>query len=320
MIDTDSYRIGSFNIQKFHENTYKKIGIIKKIIKDNSIDILAIQEIFSKGALDKLLAALGTEWDGRWDSPNSRSVSAAEGYAFVWNKQRIDLSRRKNGEAFEPVIHNQYPHKNGMTLIRNPFYGRFVLKANKMTEIRLLNTHIMFSQKREENESDDHDSSEKLPGDVTKRKRELEILSKYILPKIENKDYDRFWNEMDDICRKPCATILLGDYNLNLRASGAKDTFIDEPFFIITDGKSQKRIVTVQSDLTTLKAKPKDGGPIKGYANNFDHFTYNDLRPISTKCWAVDVPNDPQYYAGDLDKYKKDVSDHLMIVMELSLI
>lgn len=110
----------------------------------------------------------------------------------------------------------------------------------------------------------------------------------------------------------------MGDYNLNLRDSNAKDAFIDEPLIIIRDANSEKRIITIQNELTTLKAKPADGGCIDGYRNNFDHFTYDSLRPIDVRCWAVDVPNN-SFYAGDYERYltfAKD--DQKKIVVEMT--
>ena len=315
----DNIRVASFNLFKYSSNTAKNLNTIASIIKDNAVDVLAIQEIFSKQALDNLLMNLGPNWEGRWDSPNSRSVSAAEGYAYVWDSNKITLSKRRDGSQFIPVIHNQYPHKDGMNLIRNPYYGRFVLKQNEMIELRLINTHIMYSMNRDINESDDHDTSIMYLSDVKLRKRELEILATKILPKLDDKTYDLQWNEVDGICRKPY-TILLGDYNLNLKQSGAKDTFIDEQEIIIRDANSEKIIVTLQEELTTLKAKTKDKPQIDGYRNNFDHFTYDRMRPIETRCWAVDAPNDTRYYRGDYNKYKDDVSDHLMIVMEICFV
>ena len=292
--------------------------MVAQIILDNHVDILAVQEIFSAQAGKKLLLKLGPRWDGRWDTPNSRSSSAAEGYAYFWNKDRIGLSKRKNGTVFEPVIHNQYPHKDCNSLIRNPYYGRFVLKANERTEIRLINTHIMFSKKREINDSEDHDSSIAYGSDVASRREEFEILASKILPKLDDKEYDKQWDEVDGFCRKPY-TILLGDYNLNLHESGARDTFIDQPLIIVKDANTEKHIVTVQTDLTTLRAKTSEKPYIDGYRNNFDHFTYDSNRPIITKSWAVDAPNDSRYYSGNYDQYKENVSDHLMIILEMEL-
>ena len=318
----ESIRIGSFNLYKFSSDAgNERLEAIANIIKSSQVDILAVQEVFTKKSLDNLLMYLGSNWKRKWDTPNSRSVSAAEGYGFLWNEQNVTLSSNRSGKVFEPTIHEQYPHKNFGSLIRDPFYGRFVLKRNEMCEIRLINTHIMFSQNRSVNESDDHDSSIEYVGDVTQRKREFEILASKILPKLDDKAYDRQWGEVDGICRKPI-TILLGDYNLNLRGSGAKDTFLDDnlAYIMIQDGNSVKEIITVQDQLTTLRAKDKETQKIEGYRNNFDHFTYDKTRPVETKCWVIDAPRDPLFYNGDFDEYKKKVSDHLMIVMEVSFV
>lgn len=311
-----TYRIASFNAYKYSTNSSKSIEMIAKIIKDNEIDILAIQEIYSKAAMQRIVQQLNSShWEGKWGTPNSKSATAAEGYAFIWNKDRISLSSNRSGKRFEPVVHNQYPHRDGLELIRNPFYGRFVPNVNHMIEFRLINTHIMFSADKTLNESEDHDTSVEQPGAVKMRKQEFEILATKILPKLEDKVYDAQWGEVDDICRKPY-TILLGDYNLNLRDSAAKDTFID-PLIVVEDANSKKEIITIQKDLSTLQAKSKETGKIEGYRNNFDHFTYDKQRPMYVKSWAIDAPNNPVYYAGDFDKYKKDVSDHLMVVMEI---
>lgn len=316
------YRIASFNLYKFSTNTEKELNEVSQIIRENKVDILAIQEIFSKGALDNLLKELNAKgnvhWDGRWASPNSRSVSAAEGYAFIWNKDRIELSQNRSGKVFEPRIHNQYPHRDGIELIRNPYYGRFVIKENRMTEFRLINTHIMFSFNREENELDDQESIVENLGAIAMRNRELDILAGKILPKLDDKAYDYQWNERDGICRKPY-TILLGDYNLNLKDSPAKGSLIVNDEIMICDSIAEKKIITIQKDLSTLRKNTdsQEGG----YRNNFDHFTYDQNRPLEVvRCWAVDAPNKMRNFAGDYEKYRKDVSDHLMVIMELKLI
>ena len=125
----------------------------------------------------------------------------------------------------------------------------------------------MFSQNRDVNESDDHDSSIEHLGDVALRKKEFEILASKILPKLDDRAYDLQWGEVDMMCRKPY-TILLGDYNLNLKGSGATDTFIDDTFILVKDANNEKHIVTVQTDLTTLKAKNKETQIIEGLKNN----------------------------------------------------
>jgi len=317
----NKYRIGSFNLCKFSNVSKKDLDMICRIVKDNQIDILAIQEITKKEALTQLLNTLDfsrKRWNGCWEAPRVKygTVIAAEGYAFIWNAQRISLSKRKSGEVFKPTIHNQYSHKNGRALIRNPYYGRFVLTDNEMIELRIINTHIIFSSDATEIES--ASSQVEKIGSVLKRKREFEILASEILPKLDDKLYDYQWSEVDNICRKPY-TILMGDYNLNLRESGAQSPYIDNECIVIQEPYSEKRIVTVQKELTTIKKK-NDEGISTGYSNNYDHFSYDALRPIRTNAWAVRVPEDQRYPDWDYTKYRDEISDHLMVVLELEFI
>lgn len=315
-----SIRIASFNAYKFSTNTHKDVSIVAQIIKDYEIDIIAIQEIFSKDAMIKLKNELGTQWKGYWEPPTPYygSAQSAEGYSFLWNTRRFHLSKNRTGKEFTPRIFSQYAHKDFGKLVRDPLYGRFTLNSNEMIEIRLLNTHIVYSMDKQINDSDERDITTERIGDITMRKRELEILTSRLLPKIDNKDYDAQYGERDGICRRPY-TILLGDYNLNLKESGAKGAFIDNPIIEIIDADSKKVITTIQTDLSTLKSKTHDNPNITGYSNNFDHFTYDSERSIKTSAYALKIPSERKY-GLDYDAYKKDVSDHLMIVLDLDLI
>jgi len=170
------YRIGSFNLYKFSlrsdEHIKKNMQNIAKIIQKAELDVVAIQEIFNKKALDRLISELGGSkcWEGRWASPNSRSVSAAEGYAFIWNNARLGLVRNRYGKVFEPRILNQYKVDKSFGqrhLIRNPYYIRLTLNelpGETFAEIRLINTHIMFSKDRKENESDKGERKSRILG------------------------------------------------------------------------------------------------------------------------------------------------------------
>lgn len=323
------YKIGSFNLYKFSlqsdNNIRKNLQKISRIIRDENLDVVAIQEIFNKRALDNLLAELGTEvWDGRWDSPDSRSVSAAEGYAFIWNRKRLGLVKNRKGKVFEPRILNQYKVDKSFGqkhLIRNPYYIRLTpagRPGGTFAEIRLINTHIMYSKNREENESDNHDVSDF--GAINMRRNEFDILSRVIYPKYSDKTYDLINGERDAYCM-PVYTIMLGDYNLSLKSSTAKNSFfrMDQETVELPD--EGKRIVTVQNELTTLKAK-KEGvsySQADGYANNYDHFTYDEKRFEGVKLDVKRIEAVKNYYGDDFDLYRKEVSDHLPIVLDLEL-
>ncbi|MCM1162018.1 MAG: hypothetical protein NC412_12445 [Roseburia sp.] len=334
------YRIGSFNLYKFSlrsdEHIKKNMQKIAKIIRKADLDVVAIQEIFNKKALDRLISELtdSERWEGRWASPNSRSVSAAEGYAFIWKNARLRLAENRDGKVFEPRILNQYKVDKSFGqkhLIRNPYYIRLTPAARScnrsckrelpllngpFAEIRLINTHIMFSKNRDENESDNHDFSDL--GAVSMRRNEFDILSKVVYPKYSDKTYDLMNGERDAPCM-PAYTIMLGDYNLNLKSGTAQGSFLKPDEEIIELADERKRIVTVQGELTTLKSK-KEGvsySQADGYANNYDHFTYDEKRFEGITLDVKRIEAVKECYGDDFDLYRKEVSDHLPIVLDL---
>ena len=279
------YKIASFNMFKFSAYTNKDVDRIATQINREGVDIIAIQEIFSQAALNRLLLALGPKWEGRWDTPNSRSVSAAEGYAFAWRKDSIELTRNREGKVFEPRILNQYSLNkkvykdlvekySGMNvdvsklpfqerLLRNPYYARFSpssLPGGTYFEFRVVNTHIMYSADRQINESEDKEDILRL-SDIARRKNEYNILTHAVYPKVSNKDVDYLMGQTN-AKYLPSYTLLVGDYNLNL------DEYprIDNPMVEITDGVGKnatynpdgvKRIRTIQREKTTLKAEKR---------------------------------------------------------------
>lgn len=190
MIPKVKYRIASFNIRQFSNNSVshgsgtdskKDLETIARIINDNEIDIIAIQEIRGKIAFKELLTSIAYgysrditaemleqpaadgnkklsselmgsdylacsagKWQGRWTHPNSKwgTAIAEEGYAFIWNSDKFELPQNDRGRV-QPVI----KHKKEIYFIRPPFYGRFVTKnTGAKFEIRLLNTHVLYTK------------------------------------------------------------------------------------------------------------------------------------------------------------------------------
>ena len=205
-----AYKIGSFNMFKFSfqsdSEIRKDFTVLSRIIRDNKFDIIALQEVFSPNALGRLLDYLGRfEWDGVWDSPTSFSSIAAEGYGFIWNKRRMRLAVTTlpdgTEKTFRPHIYNQYrvDRRLGQSqLIRNPYYARFEPLDGSFCEIRLINTHIMFSK---------GNSAYNLLdlGAIVMRKREFDVLTQALYNTIADKRYGN---------NRPAYTIILGDYNL----------------------------------------------------------------------------------------------------------
>lgn len=305
------YKIGSFNMYKFQayrsdDEIKKNLDVLADIISQEKFDIIAIQEILSQNAMDRLLQRLGNCWSGKWDSPNSKVVQAAEGYAFIWNNRRIKLADSisvDGRKTYYPRIYNQYRIDRinfQKELVRNPYYGRFI-PINASFEIRLINVHIMYSGNREDDD---------LLSDAMMRKNEINIICKSLYEKIADKRYGN---------NKKAYTFVLGDYNLNLKRAWNKGPYLDEMVEVI-DSHSVKRIKTIQDLPTTLKGKSKEGIQEEGFANNYDHFSYDENQFLGTKVSANIVNTVDKYLKNDYEKHRKEVSDHIPIYVDFELI
>ena len=308
-----AYKIGSFNMFKFSfqsdSEIRKDFTILSRIIRDNKFDIIALQEVFSPNALGRLLDYLGRfEWDGVWDSPSSFSSISAEGYGFIWNKRRMRLAVTTlpdgTEKAFRPHIYNQYrvDRRLGQTqLIRNPYYARFEPLDGSFCEIRLINIHIMFAKGNSSNLLDF--------GAVTMRRHEFDVLTQALYNTIADKRYGN---------NRPAYTIILGDYNLNLKSSGATGAFLNE-VVIVQDRNNIKTLITVQDELTTLKAAKTEGLDSSYWANNYDHFTYDRDRFGGVSVSSNRINTVKSYCNNDYEQHRKIVSDHVPIILNLNL-
>ncbi len=146
----------------------------------------------------------------------------------------------------------------------------------------------------------------------------------------------------------PSYTFLLGDYNALLyrrwkeqekternaermlqgKSPIPRPAYLqcDENDEIISNYKDNRgenrRIKTVQDQYTTLKsvqtnAASADDGESGGYANDYDHFSYEErlLQGIGKRWERVDAVG--KYCQNDFEQYHKTVSDHIPIVMEI---
>lgn len=315
-------KIGSFNMYKFSyrsdKEIKKNIKTIVDIIEKENFDILAMQEVFSADAIENLLMPqLGKKaWDSCWDQPKSNSIQANEGYAFLWKKNKFRLATDMGKGAdptfakpkdFMPRIYHQYrkdPLLIGGRLARDPFYIRLE-SINGWYEIRLINTHIMFSARKGSEEILDSRVSD--ISEAEKRRREFEALVN-IYCKLEDKRYRS---------NRPAYTFLLGDYNLNLNRPWTSSPYLNE--LIEKDGK---QIITVQDQLTTLKrpSHKEPDKPVCEFSRNYDHATFNRLRfngmqlPVPS---CIDTVK--KYCSGDFELHRKEVSDHIPICLSFSL-
>jgi len=280
MHEKRGYRIASFNIEKFGEKSVeyrdgksgrKDLAAIAEMIKSNQIDILAIQEISHQYALKALLEQLSSQsakevhlpaksnltrevygyctstWEGRWAKPASKySDRAAEGYAFIWNRNRIKLVTNYEGESFEPRI-GFYMRKGQM--VRSPFVGRF-MPIRARYEFRIINAHFAWDRPSASQDNEDEDD---VAGKAL-REQELQTILDTLYPSLAKKQYDV---NNEDRHARPLApyTFLLGDYNLNLPGKGIGAKMSEDLREHIC---GDLRIITVNGGLTTLKRVPKE--------------------------------------------------------------
>ena len=216
-------------------------------------------------------------------------------------------------------IWKQYKHDPKLTkagLLRQPYYARFIPAPSKgaapYCELRLINTHIRYSPKINKNlELSDREL----------RRREFFVLATDILDRIRDKP--------GDSGRLPY-TVLLGDYNLNLRSSN-KSPYIGDNDYIVVElpGGRERIYVTVQDQLTTL-SHSLETDPATGkahivfnpwFSNNYDHFTY-DKDFFQTMCESkrIDILNTVSlYHNNDFEGHFRGISDHIPIIMEINL-
>ncbi|MBR3362045.1 MAG: hypothetical protein IKG39_11960 [Lachnospiraceae bacterium] len=331
------FRIGSFNVRNLSKNNGENLNIIAQIISREKFDIIALQEVLDRGKI--LDGGMGRSVKGeaaayqdcllrrlpgyamRWGASNVKSKSAdengdkrGEGYAFIWNTRRVELAKQitPSGErVFNPRIWGQYSLRRAdgvRRLVRDPFYARFKIKGMKQ-EIRLITTHIYFGS----NNSMDLDL----------RKRELNILAGAIYPRLHDKTYG---------VNTPATTILIGDYNLNLKDSLAGSSYMDAVIIVDENGVVRsaaemrmdgniRTFSTHQNQLSTLSRT----GAEEKYSNNYDHITYETSLGGRNNAHDGDSLSNPHAIRVsdlplniDFETYRSKVSDHLPICVELT--
>lgn len=324
------YKIASFNVRNLSFGAeQERLDNIAQIIKDNNLDIIAMQEVLSEGKIltgsnqkmvsgeakvyeHSLKRRLGKDWAICWRNPTTWAKnymyddSRGEGYAFIWNTRKFELVKDGKEEILPKIFRNYKLPENGMIrLIRDPCYGRFKVKGKKV-EIRLISTHIVWGKPKNWSGNADLDM-----GAVAMRKNEFKILAGQIYPKI---DAEHKLNITP-------YTIMLGDYNLNLPGSGAGSPFVSDIACFDEMGREVGGcmgapiiINTVQSQLSTLK-RDEDG-----LAKNYDHFSYtNRVSGIVTGCEVINIIDKFGNQENKYSQYKKYVSDHLPIVLTIEI-
>ena len=309
------YRIGSFNMKNLSLAALGKNGRdmekIADIIRNEEFDIVAMQEILSEGRAlvgdsvfkSPLLYYLGNDWDVTCDLAECANGQRGECYAFVWNKKRFAFSTVMLSNGTKRTYRPRIYKKNRQDMIRRPYYARFTpsgINGGPFFEIRLICTHIYYGSSRSE--------------DIGIRNNEFRILTGEIYADVADRVYG---NNM------PSYTLILGDYNMNLPRSYNSSPFLQE-VIEITDNGNVKSIRTVQDQKTTLKMKEFDSDELseddeRGYSNNYDHFSFDENRfeGVGLKYRKIDAVR--KYCGDDFARYRKEISDHVPIMMDINL-
>ena len=323
-----SYRIGSFNLKNLGlkamgRDNPRDLRKIAEIIRKEDFDVVALQEVLSKGKVlsweenarkRALLYELGaSEWDFAWADAESENDPRSEGYAFLWKKRRLRLpvAKLEDGtiRTFKPRICRL--RKDLMT--RMPYYARFTPAGlgGPYFEIRLLCVHTHFTDK-------------------VQRRRELDNLIKEVYPQVEDRVYhgSKTTEQWEGEGRMPSYTIILGDYNAELQRPFNTSGFYVEDIEIAKRW-GNKKIKTVQYEKTTLKRQFDDDitdeevgeyqNRARGYANNYDHFSYDVDRFFGIRIYVKKIDAVRKYCNDDFETYFKTVSDHVPIVMTMEL-
>lgn len=323
--DELGYKIGSFNMRNLgaaalgmsNERNLRKIA---EIIRKEEFDVVALQEILSEGkvftsthyAKRSLLMELGSGWDFCWAEVETGDAPRHEGYGFLWNQRRLRLSTAKLSDGtvrtYNPRILDQVIIREEMR--RRPFYARFTpegMPGGCFMEIRLLCVHTFYGKD--------------TPDDRLIRDRELDILMNEIYPQVSDRIYG---NNM------PAYTILLGDYNVELRRPWKENMARHAPAYLKADERDiietsewrKMRIKTVQDEFTTLKksdSQSEGDRSTGGYAHDYDHFSFEENRFEGIVMSARRVDAVRRYCDADFDKYLRTVSDHIPIMMEIEI-
>lgn len=298
------YKFVSFNVLKMGESAIgqqakKDWDFISRMIRDVNPDIVALQEVLKREPVAEFvrrLNGLGGSWDFRFEQKDTVR-NKREGYAFIWNTQRIGLLT-VDGVVKEPHIEAKWSR----SLIRPPYIGRFVpVEIGALDiEFRLINTHVVFG---EDVYSENHGND---LSDREMRKSEYRKLSRAVFPGVVNQHDGNF--------RVPY-TFILGDYNLT-----HKDC-------ILIDDEEPMRgmpMCSSQKDKSTISRKIANEDPTSwnAYVNDYDHVSCSNREDQYIQ--VASIIDGPARYGEqggvpDFRRYVQTVSDHVPMVFTFDL-
>ena len=301
-----SYTILSFNMRNVggEARLNRDWNTVADIVRDTRADIVAVQEVFSPLPFKLLCAKLNVgflvNWNYRCVSHETCRNSRCEGYAFLWNAKRVDLSpyekvvegNRVIVGTHEPEIRTEWSR----TLVRPPCVARFIPVGScvPFIELRIISTHIIFGEDKYSREKGNELSDREL------RLAEYRALSERLFPRV-GKD------RSDGNFRTPY-TFIAGDYNLLQGECAVIDNMPkDEVAFM----KTRQILASTITD--------GDENSLGRYTNHdYDHFSYSDREHRYIQdVERIDAPT--RYYGGDFKRYGERMSDHVPVTMQFDV-
>lgn len=301
-----SYTILSFNMRNVggEARLNRDWNTVADIVRDSRADIVAVQEVFSPLPFKLLCAKLNVgflvNWNYRCVSHETCRNSRCEGYAFLWNAKRVDLSPIRKIDAdgrikigtHEPEIRTEWSR----TLVRPPCVARFIPVGScvPFIELRIISTHIIFGEDKYSREKGNELSDREL------RLAEYRALSERLFPRV-GKD------RSDGNFRTPY-TFIAGDYNL----SQGECAMIDNM------PKDEVAFMRTRQVYASTVSVGDDNNPGHYTNHDYDHFSHSDRECRYVHgIERIDAPT--RYYGGDFKRYGERMSDHVPVTMQFDV-
>ena len=269
---------------------------VADIMRDTRADIVAVQETFSELPFKLLCRRLNVgflcDWQCRCVSRQTCRNGRGEGYAFLWNAKRVELSPiMRNGHRIgvhEPEIRTEWSR----SLVRPPCVARFIPVGwcVPFIELRIISTHIIFGEDKYSREKGNDLSDKEM------RLAEYRALSERLFPRVCK-------DRSDGNFRTPY-TFIAGDYNLLQGECAAIDVL----------PKEEVSFMKTRQILASTIMQGDDNKPGHYTDHDYDHFSYSDREcQYVYSVERIDAP--AKYYDGDFNQYGQRMSDHVPVKM-----
>ena len=274
------YSIGSWNLRTFTGNEEKRdIDMIANIIFSENFHIVALQEIMST---KNIMGSQVLESLKKRLPGWDGSIGNFYSRRYGFNVEDYGFGFLWNSRFFQKA-----PDEGRITDFER--FGSVGQISRDPVYMRFIPKNGPFIEIRLINVHIEYRSNSAQ--DKQKRIEEFKHITGQIHNSINTHRYGNF---------RPAYTIVMGDYNLTAVICQ------------INEGKDSVFYAqTKQGDETTISKN--------GYANDYDHFSYNEERFAGIHIKMQRIDSVRKYMNNDFEKHKKMLSDHVPIKLEFEL-